>query len=256
MDYYTTRKLDQISNKTNPAGTPYSSTDVSSMLKNKIDLSDNTMGDGVHWVKFETAVSKRYNFASPVFSFWYEKPMIFGNSVFKTHQNREYEKPGSKFGFTVATDFVPWEIAVRDSATETKSVLADFTVSIGANFFHQMKGMDLSELSDFIGLTTVVDQHSGLSAFLDLSFMPTKYVRFSTGVSAGYVTDHLITNQSKGVDTNGDLDKDGSIYEDSELDPMYKDNKTLFNSINSVGSRVLATETLNISSYFKLHIQF
>ena len=255
MSFYSEKKLDQIGNKDPVSGAPYTANQIRNMLSNKIDLSETTMGDGVHWLKLQTAVSKRYGFASPVFLFWWEKPIVFGNSIFKTHANREYSKPGSRFGFTVGTDFVPWERFTRDSVTDAKNILADFTVSLGANFFHQMKGMDLSELSDFLALPTVVDNYSSLSFYFDLSFMPTKYIRLSTGVNVGYITDHLITNQSKGIDHN----KNG-ILEEGEYDPMYKtvdsDDATLFNSINSVGTRVLATETLTLSTYFKLHIQF
>lgn len=251
IDQYSQKKLNEIGNRDAPTGTPYSKTDVKNMLTHKIDLSNNSMKDGVHWLRFNTALSKRYAFVSPVFEFWYEKPFVFGNSIFKSNANREYYKPGAKFGFTVATDFIPWERYTRDSVTDMKNVLAEFSVSLGANFSHHMKGMELSEISDYIGLTTVVSDYSTLSAFLDLSFMPTKYIRITTGFNAGYVTDHLITGQSNGIDHN----KNGQI-DDSEYDPMYKDNPILFNSINSIGTRILATETLDMSAYFNFALQF
>jgi hypothetical protein len=159
--------------------------------------------------------------------------------------------PGERFGFTLATDFVPWERFTRDPNTDVKDILANFSVSFGGKFYYQMKGMEMSEISDFIGLPTVVDSFSSIALFLDLTFMPTKYVRFTVGTNVGYTTDHLLTNQSKGIDHN----KNG-ILEASEYDPMYSDNEILFNSINSIGTRVLATETLNISGYFNIAIQF
>jgi len=261
IEAYSEKKLDQIQNQTSPSDV-YTSLQVRNMLSNQIDLSNKDMGDGVHWVKLETTISKRYNFASPVFSFWWEKPMIFGNSIFEKHKNREYYKPGSRFGFTLATDLVPWERYRRDKVTEAKTVLADFTVSFGANFFHQMKGMNLSEISDFIALPTVVDSYSNASLFFNLSYMPTKYIRLTTGVDVGYTTDHLITNQAKGIDHDNN-----GILEPDEYDPMYKDGDandvndnyyatTLFNSINSAGSRIQLTETLMVSAFFKLHVQF
>jgi len=251
VNIYEEKKLNQIANRPAPDNTPYTSSQVRGMLNNKIDLSETTMGDGVHWLRLSTALSKRYAFVSPVFEFWFENPFVFGNSIFKSHENREYYKPGKRFGFTVATDFIPWERFVRDPNTEVKNVLAQFSVSIGADFFHNMKGMELSEVSDFIGTTTVVDGYSSLSLFIDLSFMPTNFIRLTTGFNAGYTTDHLISDQGKGIDHNKN-----DILEDSELDPMYKDNKILFNSINSIGTRIQATETLNLSAYFNFAVQF
>ncbi len=251
IDQYSQKKLNEIENREPPTGTPYTKADVKNMLEGKMDLSDNSMKDGVHWLRLSTSLSKRYAFVSPVFQFWYEKPFVFGNSIFKSDANREYYKPGTKFGFTVATDFIPWERYTRDSVTDMKNILAQFSVSLGADFSHHMKGMEMSEISDYIGLTTVVNDYSTLSLFLDLSFMPTKYVRITTGVNAGYTTDHLITGQSKGIDHN-----DNDQIDSDEYDPMYKGHEILFNSINSIGSRILATETLNISAYFNFAIQF
>jgi hypothetical protein len=251
IDYYDIDKLNKISHRQAPEGTPYTSTDVVNLLNGKIDLSDSSMGDGVHWLNLHTELSKRYSFVSPVFQFWYEKSFVFGNSIFKTHENREYYKPGDKFGFLVAVDFIPWERYTRDPVTDEKNVLADFSISLGANFYHQMKGMMMSEISDFIALPTVVDEYSTLSGYLNLSFMPTKYVRFTTGLKAGYITDHVITDQPKGVDHS----KNNKI-EAGEYDPMYENNKIQFNSLNSIGARVIATETLLFSAYFNLAIQF
>ena len=251
IDYYTQERLKQISNKTPPANVPYNAAEVRNMLENKIDLSDTSMADGVHWLKLRTALSKRYAFVSPVFEFWYEKSFVFGNSVFKYHENRPYYKPGERFGFIVATDFIPWERYTRDEMTDIKDTLAQFSISLGAKFNHIMKGMELSEISDFIGLPTVVDEYSTLSGFIDLSFMPNKYVRITTGLNVGYMSDHLITDQPKGIAEKND---NGQVT--WNYDPMYEDNKILFNSINSIGSRILATQTLNMSAYFNFALQF
>jgi len=67
------------------------------MLSNKMDLSETTMGDGVHWLKLQTAVSKRYGFLYLLYFYFGGKKTGFGNSIFKTHANRNILQP--EFGY-------------------------------------------------------------------------------------------------------------------------------------------------------------
>ncbi len=240
VDYYDSKRLDEISNGRDLG--IYDSTYLRNKFANRIDLGNNSMSDGVHWIKFQTALSKRSGLADAVMNFFYEKPMVFGNSVFEKTAGREYYMPGAKFGFDLGVEIIPWEKAIRDQATDEKMVEARFSIDLNLKFSHNFKGMELSEISDFIAMPTVVDEFSNIFFNLNLRHMPNKFVQLNVGFAVGYTTDHIITNQAQS-------------YKNVE-DPIYTNDVNAFNAINSVGSRILATEALNIQGYFNLQIQF
>lgn len=230
---------------------PYAEADMENLLTRRLDLNETSMGEGIHHLLFETALSKRYNFVEPFMRFYYEyKVSSSGNDVFKDYDTREFSQPGNHFGFNFGLDFVPFEKSYfdRDNAKRTNR---RFSISLDLNFDHKTKGLEYSELSDFLALPTVVDEYSSLSGSLNLYYMPIPYVKVSLGAMFGYTTDHFLTDMPRGKDSNGD-----GVYDTSEIDPLYQTDPTLFNSINTVGNRILATETLLFAFNFKLHILF
>ncbi|MBN2693391.1 hypothetical protein JXR93_01905 [bacterium] len=249
IEYYSTKKLTQMLNGSGYDG--LTATELQNIMKNRLDLSSSTMGDGVHHIKFETGLSKRYGIADAYMSFNYDFLIAGSNSIYTDEANREFDKPGDNFNFGVGVELIPWEKSIRNSETDEKTVLGTFSIDLFLQFAHQMKGLTLSELSDYLGIPTVVDSYSTITGKLALRFMPVKYVKINFGASFSYVTDHFLTNQPKGVDKNGD-----GVYTTDEYDPMYSANTSYFNSFNTIGNRIFATETLLMSFFVNMQLQF
>ena len=253
IDFYSAGRLDEMLNGKDLG--IYSKAELKSRLSHRIDLANDSIADGVHWMKFQTALSKRYGLSDTVMNFFYEKPLMFSDTAFQKHANREFYMPGAVFGFDLGIEFIPWEKSYRNPQTDEKITTGRFTIDTYFKFTHHNKGMEISEISDFIALPTVVNQYSNLFLNLNLRYMPNRFAQVNFGFAAGYTTDHILTNQARGIDHNNN----GKIDTDEE-DPNFGTNnlyeKTTFNAINSVGSRILATETFNLKGYFSLQIQF
>lgn len=259
QELYSAERIEQIGNGSGYG--PYDASELQSILSKRIDLTDG-MGDGIHYLNFETALSKRYGFADPFVSFYYTQSFVFNNSALKENENRKYYKPGDVFGFNFGLEIVPWEISKTDEVTGQKNVKGNLAIELNFNFEHQSKGMMYSELTDYLAIPTVVSEYSTIGGGLTLRFMPINYVKLNLGVLFGYSTDHYLTDQPRGVDHDGN-----GTYSNDEYDPMYHSgdnyyseenmaNRTYFNSINAVGNRILATETFIFAFNFLLQVQF
>jgi hypothetical protein len=89
-----------------------------------IAKADNTaVGQGVHWLNWRVAASRRYQYAEPYAQFSFTLPVAASNTLFKDYGGgQERVGPGVRGEITAGVEFIPWE--VKPLSTEVRSEFA------------------------------------------------------------------------------------------------------------------------------------
>ncbi len=133
------------------------------------------VGQGVHWLKWRVAASRRYEYVEPYTQFSFTLPLPASDTVFKDYGGgQERVGPGVRGDITAGIEFIPWE--QKELSTEMRSEFADpiysgehrkVTIDLRALFGFVAEGREYGPLFDALNGT----QCNGL-ALGDLTARP------------------------------------------------------------------------------------
>ncbi|MEZ4269866.1 MAG: hypothetical protein R3C68_00020 [Myxococcota bacterium] len=169
------------------------------------------MGDGVHYLTFGTAFSKRLaqfgsiasdpksnrrGFTDPYVEFSITAPIPEkGRAPAALTASAFGESPSIVGLVRAGFEYVPFE-----DLRHHRQLAIDF----GFRGALHSEGRNYSELSDPLGELTYTEQYLSVGGLLGMYFQATEFIRLHLGLGGGHVTEHFLTYEEVGVDTNGD----------------------------------------------------
>lgn len=208
---------------------------------NDYSPSNRGVGLGVHRLTFGMYFSKRIaQYFDPYVAFEYSLAIppsgdtLFRRTVVvdgtKQYDNQEYAGPGHRAGFIVGTEFVPFE---RPDTGVKIAIDVRFRAQL------QFEGRDYSEIADFLGRVTDIQQYGSYDLSLGIYARPHAniFMRLSLGVA--FEQRHFITFASIGVDRTGPQGNPNGVVDND----VKEQNPTYDPLTDSIGKRLLVGDT-------------
>lgn len=208
--------------------------------KNRATKNDpGPTGDGVHRLRFATALSKRIGnfgmvgidpndsrrgYTDPYVEFAYTMPIPQKgkalNDLIASKANRNFgHDPSHKIELNTGVEIVPVEDLRRGRKVA-------FDLGLRSAFFTE--GRNYSELTDPLGELTFTEQYFQIGGVLGLHIQAAEFFHVRAGVSLGYITEHFLTNEEVGRDKN----RDGQVLPPCDDTAQVKDRLNPFFSGN------------------------
>ncbi len=198
------------------------------------EAKPGSVGDGVHYLHFGTAMSKRVaNFGMigidpKVSRRGYLDPYIELKYVLPLPQREralpELTRTTENFGRRpphVAQLNAGLEVVAIEDLMHDRKVSVD--LGLRSAFFSE--GRTYSELTDALGELTYIEQYFNVSGLLGLYIQAAEFLRFQAGLMFGYNGEHFLTFEEVGKDENGDgqvLDPaDDPLADKDRLNPYF-----------------------------------
>ncbi|OGQ91745.1 MAG: hypothetical protein A2289_11870 [Deltaproteobacteria bacterium RIFOXYA12_FULL_58_15] len=186
--------------------------DAFSFSKRASEDKPGSVGDGVHYLTFGTALSKRIGnfgligidpnenrrgYIDPYMEFTYTLPVPSAQAP--KALTRSYEDFGRKPPHRAELNAGMEIVAVEDLKNSRK-----VAIDLGIRTAFYSEGRSYGLLSDALGEMTYVEQAFGVRGLLGLYIQAAEFLRFQAGLSFGYMNEHFVTYEEVGSDENGD----------------------------------------------------
>ena len=210
---------------------------------------DLPVGDGIHRVRFSTALSKRVvnlglvgidkrimrrGYLEPYVFLAYTLPVTAPEVAVEALQ----EKAGNPFGASAshsAEFFAGFEVVPVENLTTGE----DFIIDVGMRTKFVSEGKNYTVITPALGELTYTSQFLDLGLHLGLHGHPIDYLRLAFQFDLGYRTEHYLTNENVGEDNTGNGQV--QIDECSLSDPDQCDllNPYFDQRVDQIGYRLL-----------------
>lgn len=188
------------------------------------------LSDRTHQIKIETDLSKRFGYLEPYVAVKLTVPIVDGSGLANL-------APPITGNVSSGFEIVPWE-----NVKERQRLSLDFRGS----FSYIGPGRYYTEITDPLRQITSMENYANFTGGFHLLLQAVEYVRFSAGVTFGYDTAHLLTNENVGNDVNGDGVVD--LNDPKERNPLYNA------SVDAVGHRIRVEASTVFNFYVALAI--
>lgn len=109
--------------------------------------TNGQVGRGVHWITFETAISRRISFLEPYFDIFGTLNVPGGTTLFREYRDTQKRVwPGAHVGLAFGGEFVPWEVKRADGKRKQYA-----TVDIGFRATFVFQGREYTDLFEVFG---------------------------------------------------------------------------------------------------------
>jgi len=187
------------------------------------------VGQGLHQLKLETAISRRIAFFEPYFGLWGLFRFPSTNSLFKNYgETQNYATPGARIGLMLGAEFYPWSVpGPKDHEGKY------FAIDLGFKTTYTFRGRDYTMLFDAIGSSgknnatlyerqnpkhypdgtpnlsyineqgvTDVGPYGTYVAYVGFDVQPIEYFRIGFRFTFTHTSDHFLTFADLGKDLN------------------------------------------------------
>lgn len=205
------------------------------------------VGMGLHQFTWSTAFSHRFAVLEPYSNVFFTFG-VPGASAVNGMLNQWSTANLYQGGITTGVEIVPYE---------NKSLEQRFAIDLHGTGLYHGQQRTYTELSDMLNEVTLRDQYATLLGHVGLYFSAARFVRFDVGVDIGTDTNHFITGEKIGTDSDGNdilqLDDNG----DGLIDRNAKEGNVYFNPvIDTPGRRLRVEETLLVVAGAHLALTF
>ena len=211
--------------------------------------TDLPVGDGIHRLKFTTALSKRVvnlglvgidkrimrrGYLEPYVLLSYTLPVTAPEVAVEALQ----EKAGNPFGASashMAEFFAGFEVV----PVENIQTGEDFIIDLGMRTRYVSEGRNYTVLTPALGELTYANQYLDLGMHLGLHGHPIDYLRLEFKFDLGYRTEHYLTNENVGEDKTGNgqvQENECSLTNPDECDLL---NNYFDQRVDQIGYRLL-----------------
>ena len=188
------------------------------------------LSDRTHQIKMETDLSKRMGYLEPYVTVKLMVPIVDGSGI-------KNLQPPITGGLSSGFEIVPWE-----NVKERQRLSLDFRGS----FTYIGPGRYYTEVTDPLRQITFMENYANFTGGFHLLLQAVEYVRFTAGVTFGYDTSHILTNENVGNDVNGDGVVD--LNDPKERNPLYN------SSVDAIGHRLRVEASTVFNFYVTLAI--
>ncbi len=205
------------------------------------------VGMGLHQFTWSTAFAHRFSVLEPYSNIFFTFG-VPGSSAINGMLNQWSTANLYQGGVTSGVEIVPYE---------NKTLSQRFAIDLHGTGIYHGQQRTYSELSDMLNEVTLRDQYTTILGHVGLYFSAAEFVRFDLGVDVGTDTNHFITGEKIGTDSDGNgvlqLDDNG----DGLIDRNAKEGNIYFNPvIDTPGRRLRVEETLLVFAGGRLALTF
>lgn len=213
------------------------------------------VGEGIHTLRLETAISRRMAFAEPYFSLFGDLRLPSSSSLFQKYaptQKRVW--PASDVGVALGVEFYPWDDP-RDDGKKARY----FSIDVGLSAVYRFRGRGYTDLFEAFGRSACTgdplctgDKNKGLtqydrtvnndpnaeithmdgitdvgpygtySVWAGFNLQPIEYFSLSFRFMYSYESAHYLTYSDVGQDLDGLKDVQwNNLFNDNEYNPVY-----------------------------------